>query len=1157
MSPRHHRHPLPTLPRGCRAVAAAAVLLAALVVSGGSSAADDGCTVTWDGGALTTRWNDAANWSGDQVPAAGAIACIPAGESVEVSGDTNPVAAIRGGGSVTVRAGDLTVAGPDASAIGGMTVAGGRLIADGELASASLSQTGGVVGGGGSVSAPDMTWLGGIHGGSGTTRVSAGGGGLALAGAGHSAIGTRTLQVDPGAQVTWTAGDLELRDSARLVNYGAIDIRGDLDFTGCCARGSAILNEAGGVVRKSAGIGETNVTYPIVNDGSLEIESGIVTLWGTQPGRPSRGSFAVGDGATLRFVAGESELGAGSQVSSAGDGAVLFAGGFVRVGGGYDANTIFDSSAASVAFDSSAHAPRLELGLGVLGGSGEVSTPDLAWAGGTMGGSGRTRIEPGGPGLEVGGTARHQLFARTLSVAGGARATLAEGVVDMSGGARIENEGLLELHDGTRIDPCCDADALVHNLPGARLMRSGDGRSAIGARFRNDGIVQATAGTLALGDVANLQDGTLTDGTWIVSAELELPTPVLHNAATVVLSGPASRISDGAAAGGDGLRKLVANDDAGDLTLERGRDLTAPAAGDLENRGVVRILDDSALTAGDGEYVQTAGVTMLGDPRARLAGGSGTVDIRRDLLFGVGTVDSDLRNEGEVRPGLSPGVLTVAGDYTQSTDGTLAIEVGGTGEGEHDRLDVAGAAHLAGTLRVETLPDFAPAPEDEFEIVRHDSVSGEFERAEGLEVDADHRYHGPDYDTTATWLREPVLPLVGIRDVTVDEGAGEAVVTLELSFAARRAGEVDWHTMDGTATAPDDYAAGGGTVRFERGEQTKTVSIPVQPDGADEPEEYFRFALSRAEGVRGSEEPAIVTIRDDDPPPPDPQPDPDPEPVPDPDPEPVPDPDPQPTPDPEPTPEPDPQPNPDPEPTPDPDPQPEPDPQPAPDPGPDPAPDPQPAPDPGPDPAPDPQPAPDPSPQPEPDPEPQPAPAPQPEPDPAPQPDPAPIAPAGPAPVQEGPPAPDGPSPRPIVPTRPHGAPSHCVDDKAPRASFRPNRHPIRASRSGLAFRGVAWERGCGKLDRVTIAIARREGGGTGLCRYLQPDGRLGRVVSCRRPTYVRARGTAHWRFRLARRLPIGTYTARIRAVDRAGNAEKKVLKANPGSRNFVTFFVR
>jgi hypothetical protein len=209
---------------------------------------------------------------------------------------------------------------------------------------------------------------------------------------------------------------------------------------------------------------------------------------------------------------------------------------------------------------------------------------------------------------------------------------------------------------------------------------------------------------------------------------------------------------------------------------------------------------------------------------------------------------------------------------------------------------------------------------------------------------------------------------------------------------------------------------------------------------------------------------------------------------------------------------------------------------------------------------------PDPAPVPEPDPTP-PGASPEPEPDPDPLPpliEPAPFAgdrdapPADPASLADPAAEPPGTAPLPDAASAQRARDRRpCPDRLSPRSSFRPHRHPIHARRGSIHFRGIAWERGCGAIARVTVAIARREGGGTGRCRYLQPSGRIGRVVSCRRPTYVRARGTAIWSFRLRGRFPRGTWTARIRAVDRAGNSEKKVLKPNPLSRNFVTFKIR
>ena len=50
---------------------------------------------------------------------------------------------------------------------------------------------------------------------------------------------------------------------------------------------------------------------------------------------------------------------------------------------------------------------------------------------------------------------------------------------------------------------------------------------------------------------------------------------------------------------------------------------------------------------------------------------------------------------GTVRPGTSPGTLTVTGSYTQGATGTLEVDVDGTVQGTgYDHLSVGGAATL-------------------------------------------------------------------------------------------------------------------------------------------------------------------------------------------------------------------------------------------------------------------------------------------------------------------------------------------------------------------------------------------------------------------------------------------------------------------------------
>lgn len=86
-------------------------------------------------------------------------------------------------------------------------------------------------------------------------------------------------------------------------------------------------------------------------------------------------------------------------------------------------------------------------------------------------------------------------------------------------------------------------------------------------------------------------------------------------------------------------------------------------------------------------------------------------------LRGAGTVRGNLVNEGLVAPGLSTGVLTVVGSYTQFT-GTLQIELGGTAPGQHDALAVTGdAVLLGGLLDVSLVGGYTPAVGDAFTVV--------------------------------------------------------------------------------------------------------------------------------------------------------------------------------------------------------------------------------------------------------------------------------------------------------------------------------------------------------------------------------------------------------------------------------------------------------
>ncbi|UOZ05257.1 Calx-beta domain-containing protein [Amycolatopsis sp. WQ 127309] len=110
---------------------------------------------------------------------------------------------------------------------------------------------------------------------------------------------------------------------------------------------------------------------------------------------------------------------------------------------------------------------------------------------------------------------------------------------------------------------------------------------------------------------------------------------------------------------------------------------------------------------------------------------------------------------------------------------------------------------------------------------------------------------------------------LSINDVTVAEGSGGAPVpaTFTVSLlggASPNPVTVHYATANGTATAPADYAAASGDVTFAPGETTKPVTVLVNPDTVDEPDETFTVTLSAPVGAGLVDPTGIGTITDDD-----------------------------------------------------------------------------------------------------------------------------------------------------------------------------------------------------------------------------------------------------------------------------------------------------
>ena len=160
---------------------------------------------------------------------------------------------------------------------------------------------------------------------------------------------------------------------------------------------------------------------------------------------------------------------------------------------------------------------------------------------------------------------------------------------------------------------------------------------------------------------------------------------------------------------------------AGLITKTGDVGMTNLGAGGITNTGRVETHGGSLVV---GPFEQAAGDT-------RLVGGSlggSTLTFLGGTLSGSGVINADVVNAAVVRPGGSPGTLTINGNYTQTAEGVIEVELASLIQGTgHDRLVVTGEASLAGTLNAALFGGFLPSFSNAFPVLMYGSRSGAFD----------------------------------------------------------------------------------------------------------------------------------------------------------------------------------------------------------------------------------------------------------------------------------------------------------------------------------------------------------------------------------------------------------------------------------------------
>ncbi len=235
------------------------------------------------------------------------------------------------------------------------------------------------------------------------------------------------------------------------------------------------------------------------------------------------------------------------------------------------------------------------------------------------------------------------------------------------------------------------------NIPAGATLNIDGSQPRLGRALNNSGTANYNVGTsmnFVNGTFNNLAGATL---------DLKVDKQIFRSAGTGVINN-AGLLVKTAGAGETHLNVAVAN------------------TGTVESRA-------GTLRVGGQSYVQTAGSTLLNG--GQLASDA-LFDLQGGELRGAGTFTGNLRNGGTVRPGLSPGCLTVAGNYEQLAAGALDLEIGGaTACTEFDRLVVTGTAALAGAASATLVNNFQPAFNNTFQVLTFASRAGTFSTVNG------------------------------------------------------------------------------------------------------------------------------------------------------------------------------------------------------------------------------------------------------------------------------------------------------------------------------------------------------------------------------------------------------------------------------------------
>jgi hypothetical protein len=280
----------------------------------------------------------------------------------------------------------------------------------------------------------------------------------------------------------------------------------------------------------------------------------------------------------------------------------------------------------------------------------------------------------------------------------------------------------------------------------------------------------------------------------------------------------------------------------------------------------------SVPVIGDGidEVNETFRVTFSNSTGPGPTAGTGTATITDNDVQVIGVEDVSVL-EGDSGPTPAVFTLTLSRDHEQTINVTVATTGGGptppaaTAGTDFTTLSSTTRTFAPGvnsqTVSVNVIGDvITEANNESFGLaLSNPSAGATLARTKALGIILDD-------DSSRTVRLDPLA--IGVQEPAT--GTTTATFTVVLNAAAANTVTVNYATANGTASAGADYTAASGTLSFDPGESTKTISVDVLADSTAESQERFTLTLSaptNATLVAGSTV-ATATITDPGGPPP-------------------------------------------------------------------------------------------------------------------------------------------------------------------------------------------------------------------------------------------------------------------------------------------------